>query len=85
MLAVVGGTLIDGNGGAPLPDAVVVMEGGRFRAVGRRAEIPLPAGTPVIDATAKVPRTSPEVAVAGLVKSAATNPVVLSWLMPAQQ
>jgi len=51
LLAVVGGTLIDGNGGAPLPDAVVLMEDGRFRAVGRRADVPIPPGAPVIDVT----------------------------------
>ena len=51
LLAVVGGTLIDGNGGAPLRDAVILMEGGRFRAVGRRADMPVPAGASVIDVT----------------------------------
>lgn len=38
------GTLIDGNGGTPLPDAAVLIENDRIRAVGRRAEIDLPSG-----------------------------------------
>lgn len=50
-LAVVGGTLIDGNGGTPLQDAVVLMENGRFSAVGRRSEFAVPPSATVIDAT----------------------------------
>ncbi|MBI4697097.1 MAG: amidohydrolase family protein [Gammaproteobacteria bacterium] len=49
-LAVVGGTLIDGQGGTPLADAVVLAERGRITAAGRRAEVPVPAGATVIDA-----------------------------------
>jgi imidazolonepropionase-like amidohydrolase len=33
-LALVGGTLIDGNGGVPLKDAVVIVQGNRIAAVG---------------------------------------------------
>jgi imidazolonepropionase-like amidohydrolase len=34
-----GGNLIDGNGGAPVPDGAVLVEGDRIKAVGRRAEL----------------------------------------------
>ena len=50
-VAVVGATLIDGTGRAPIADSAVVMENGRFVAVGRRAEIAVPQGAEVIDAT----------------------------------
>lgn len=52
-VAVVGGTLIDGNGGAPVRDAVVVVEGGTIGAVGRRGEVTIPPGAQQIDATGK--------------------------------
>jgi imidazolonepropionase-like amidohydrolase len=48
-----GGTLIDGNGGAPVPDAVIVIQGNRISAVGRRGQVNVPAGAQVIDATGK--------------------------------
>jgi imidazolonepropionase-like amidohydrolase len=38
------GTLINGNGGTPSKDAAVLIEGNVIRAVGRKAEIRLPAG-----------------------------------------
>ncbi|MBM4184642.1 MAG: amidohydrolase family protein [Gemmatimonadetes bacterium] len=43
-----GGTLIDGRGGAPIEDAVVVVRGDRIWAVGRRGQVPIPAGANVI-------------------------------------
>src|SRR5215475_7063853 len=49
-LAIVGCTVIDGNGGPPLPDAVVVVRGSRISAVGPRASIRIPVGATVIDA-----------------------------------
>lgn len=51
--AVVGATLIDGTGGAPLPDAVVVITGKRITAVGPRASVPVPGGARIIDGTGK--------------------------------
>ncbi|MBI5615470.1 MAG: amidohydrolase family protein [Gammaproteobacteria bacterium] len=51
VLAVVGGTLIDGNGGTPRTETVVLMENGRFSAVGRRGEVAIPPGATVIDAS----------------------------------
>jgi imidazolonepropionase-like amidohydrolase len=48
--AIVGATLIDGNGGAPITDAVVLVEGARIAAVGPRGAVTIPAGTTQIDA-----------------------------------
>ena len=44
-----GGVLIDGNGGAPLPDAVVVVRGERIVAVGQQGDVEIPARASVID------------------------------------
>lgn len=49
-VAVVGGFLIDGFGGPPLPDAVVLIEGDRIVAVGREGQLAVPAGARVVDA-----------------------------------
>lgn len=46
--ALVGGRLIDGYGGAPLADSVIVIEGDRIAAVGRQGEVEVPAGAEVI-------------------------------------
>ena len=48
--AIVGGTLIDGNGGAPVADAVVLIEGSRITAVGPRSAVTIPADARQIDA-----------------------------------
>ena len=47
-LALVGGRLIDGNGGTPLEDSVVLVEGERITAVGRVGELAVPRGAEVI-------------------------------------
>src|SRR5262245_2173157 len=52
-LVVQGGTLIDGTGGAPIENAVIVIEGNRFRAVGRRGEVAIPPGAHIIDVSGK--------------------------------
>jgi imidazolonepropionase-like amidohydrolase len=52
-VAIVNGTIIDGTGGKPLPNGVVVISGGRVSAVGPAADIRLPKGTTKIDATGK--------------------------------
>jgi imidazolonepropionase-like amidohydrolase len=44
-VALVGATLIDGTGGPPLPDAVVVVRRGRIESVGTRAGFSLPGRT----------------------------------------
>jgi imidazolonepropionase-like amidohydrolase len=46
--ALVGGTLIDGHGGPPLHDSVVLIDGERVRAVGTVTTLPVPAGARVI-------------------------------------
>ncbi|HLE63629.1 MAG TPA: amidohydrolase family protein [Pyrinomonadaceae bacterium] len=53
ILVLVGGTVIDGNGGAPLPDAVVVIKGKKIAAVGRRSNTKYPKTAKIIDVTGK--------------------------------
>jgi len=48
-LAIVGATIIDGNGGAPIVDGTIVIEGDRIAAVGPSADVAVPAGAEVID------------------------------------
>jgi imidazolonepropionase-like amidohydrolase len=48
-LALVSGTLIDGTGADPIPDAVVVVQSGRVTAVGPRAQVTIPTGTHTVD------------------------------------
>jgi imidazolonepropionase-like amidohydrolase len=43
-LALTGGTIIDGNGGAPIHDGVIVIQGKRIVAVGPRSSVSVPAG-----------------------------------------
>jgi imidazolonepropionase-like amidohydrolase len=52
-LAIVGGTLIDGTGSAPVADSVIVIEKGRIVASGPRSEIKIPHGATKIDARGK--------------------------------
>jgi len=46
-------TVIDGTGNTPLPDAAVVISGGRIAAMGAAAKVKIPAGAQVIDLTGK--------------------------------
>ena len=46
--ALVGGTLIDGFGGHPIRNSVVLIEGERITAVGRMGEVAIPEGAEVI-------------------------------------
>ncbi len=48
--AILGGTVIDGNGGAPIRDAAIVVSGERITAIGPRASVTIPAGANRIDA-----------------------------------
>ncbi len=52
-LVVQGGRLIDGTGRPPIDHAVIVIEAGRFQAVGRSGEVTIPANAHVIDAKGK--------------------------------
>jgi hypothetical protein len=47
-LVLEGGTLIDGTGRAPIADAVVVVNGNRITAVGRRGQVSVPPNANVI-------------------------------------
>ena len=47
--ALVGGTLIDGTGRAPVRDAVVIVRDGRIEAAGPRAVVAVPAGIDTLD------------------------------------
>jgi imidazolonepropionase-like amidohydrolase len=49
-IAIVGGTLIDGTGAAPVPDAVVVIHKGRIVAAGSRSKVKIPKHVNVVDA-----------------------------------
>jgi imidazolonepropionase-like amidohydrolase len=50
-LALVGGTIYASPTEEPIRDGVVLVDGGRIAAVGRRASVRVPRGTEVIDAT----------------------------------
>ncbi|MEO6447559.1 MAG: amidohydrolase family protein, partial [Gemmatimonadaceae bacterium] len=52
-VALVGATLIDGTGNAPVPNATVVVNGGRVVAAGPAASVAVPAGAERIDASGK--------------------------------
>jgi len=46
--ALVGGTLIDGFGGKPIQNSVVIIEGDRVKAVGTVGQLAIPAGAEVV-------------------------------------
>jgi N-acyl-D-aspartate/D-glutamate deacylase len=50
VIAITGGTLIDGSGRAPIPDAVVIIKRDSIVAAGRRGQIKIPEGARVVDA-----------------------------------
>ena len=52
-LALVGGTVIIATGQPPIPDAVVLIENGRIKAVGPRATVTVPSGVQIVDAHGK--------------------------------
>jgi imidazolonepropionase-like amidohydrolase len=51
--AIIGAVLIDGRGGPPLTDSVVVIEGDRIAAAGRRGDTPIPADVDRINGEGK--------------------------------
>src|SRR5690349_2604806 len=53
VLVIRGATLIDGLGGAPVPNSVIVIQGNRIAAVGPAARVNVPAGGRVIEAAGK--------------------------------
>jgi imidazolonepropionase-like amidohydrolase len=52
-LAIVGGTLIDGTGSAPVPDSAILIEKGRIVAAGPRSTVKIPHGYTKVDARGK--------------------------------
>jgi imidazolonepropionase-like amidohydrolase len=52
-MALVGGTLIDGTGSAPLADSVVVIKKGRIVAAGLRSKVKIPKHASVVDVRGK--------------------------------
>jgi imidazolonepropionase-like amidohydrolase len=49
-IAIKGKTLIDGNGGTPIADPVILLDGKRVKAVGSKDQIKIPHGVQVVDA-----------------------------------
>ncbi len=52
-IAIVGATLIDGTGAAPVADSAVVIEDGRIKAVGPRSRVKIPKNANIVDAKGK--------------------------------
>ena len=52
-LVIQGGTLIDATGRDPIEDAIIVVEGERIKAIGKRGEVTIPRGARIIDAKGK--------------------------------
>ncbi|AYL97025.1 amidohydrolase family protein [Mucilaginibacter celer] len=53
IIAITGGNVIDVNTGTTLPGAVVLIENGIIKAVGKPADVKIPAGAKIIDAKDK--------------------------------
>ncbi len=49
-IAIVGGMLVDGNGGKPIHDSVVLIEGQKIAAVGPRGTVSIPGNAKIIPA-----------------------------------
>jgi imidazolonepropionase-like amidohydrolase len=52
-LVIEGGTLIDGNGGTPVPDALIVIQGNKIESVSRKGQASYAAGAQVLKADGK--------------------------------
>ena len=52
-LAIVGATIIDGNGGAPIVNGPILIDGDRITAVGSRSDTAVPSDSRVIDGSGK--------------------------------
>ena len=51
--AIIGAVLIDGEGGPPVSNSIVVVAGGRIRAAGPSASVPIPGDADKIDGSGK--------------------------------
>ena len=49
--AVVGATILDGDGGAPIRNGVLLVEDGRIARIGARAKVKIPKAAPVVSGT----------------------------------
>ena len=54
VIALEGGTLIDGSGTAPAADALVLVEQGHIRAVARMSDADVPRGAQVVNVAGKI-------------------------------
>ena len=53
VVAIVGGTIIDGTGGSPIKGGIIIMKGNRIDAVGSQSLLKVPNGAQIIDASGK--------------------------------
>ena len=53
IIALVGGTMIDGTGSAPVPDAAIVIENGRITSAGSRSKVRIPASAVIVNTRGK--------------------------------
>lgn len=53
-IAIVGATIIDGNGGAPVENGTIVVVGNRITEVGLSSLVDVPQGAPVIDGSGSI-------------------------------
>ena len=53
ILAIKGGKLIDGTGRQPIENSIVLIQGGRFKAVGNARDVPIPAEAEVVDVSGR--------------------------------
>lgn len=51
--AFTGATIIDGSGGEPIPNGVLLLQGGRVQAVGTAEEVEIPEGAAIQDVSGK--------------------------------
>jgi len=51
--AITGGTVLDGNGGPPIADATILVNGSRISAVGQRGAVHIPNGATLVDASGR--------------------------------
>jgi hypothetical protein len=79
MTVIVGATLVDGGGRAPVSDSVVVVRGAVITAVGDRVHTPIPKGAALVDGRrswiAPAPATGPALpaAIAAIVRGPAAR------------
>ena len=53
VLVIEGGTLIDGNGGPPVQNSLILIRGNKIETVSRKGQIAIPTGATVIKADGK--------------------------------